>query len=886
MSEKPSTRNDDNSLENQLNYRHSAFEEENDGLLPVTQQDLKPKTNITKSDHLLPQDRKSFLVLVILYLLQGVPVGLAFGSIPFILKSKLSYSQVGIFSLAAYPYSLKLIWSPFVDSIYSKKIGRRKSWIIPIQTISGLVLIYLGFIIDKLIEDPKQYLNLITLCFFILVLCCATQDIAVDGWALTCLSPESLSYASTAQTIGINTGYFSSFTIFLALNSPDFANKYLRSVPKDIGLFTLGQYLTFWGWVYILVTGIVFFIPEDPPHLVNINKDKIAKEKGVYNLKNKWNQLSEVYSSMYEVLKLPNVQTFVVILLVAKLGFQVNEAGTNLKLLEKGLSKEDLSITVLIDFPFEMIFGYYAGRWSNGKAPLRPWIFGFMGRLVAAGLAQLIVYFFPKDGHISKTYFLMIILQHLLGSFMSTIQFVSLCAFHTKIADPKIGGTYMTTLNTLSNYGGTWPRIFIFFLIDKITISKCNTDKGFIMLETEKDKEQCTYSGGEIEIIRDGYYYTNALYRLLQQHLPLRNDIYDFQSTPNCDGMYIFTTSIIISHLKRGNKVIIMDCAWIKYQFSHIKDHPEFKTEFKGQITYYQIDTFGKLYYKISQLQDTNTLIILNGFHQLIDLYKLELSLTYEEFRSKHRLEQYSTLSNNKENNTNDPIPQISSTSQLFKVSPTTKYDSHLNSLISNLNKLCIKNNSMVFLLGVLETKFRQFRSVSSQENNNSSQSSTPNKNRVVLSSRFVHKSVDSRLIFYKDWYHKSTHFLNNHPIEDKRSITINQAILRFVNAVRLEIGDIHYEPLYFDIDDEFFHDDDEEKEVAKYEIIDLSESKNLQNILPPSSPQIDSTVINITANDIFEEEEEEEEIENLETICESEDEQVEEILLPGSATN
>ncbi|KAI5959407.1 uncharacterized protein KGF55_005384 [Candida pseudojiufengensis] len=514
MSEKLShpPKNESNTLENQLNYRHAAFEEENDGLLPITQQDLKPKVNsTTKSDHLLPQDRKAFFILVILYLLQGVPVGLAFGSIPFILKSKLSYSQVGIFTLAAYPYSLKLIWSPFVDSIYSKKIGRRKSWIIPIQIISGLILIYLGFIIDKLMENPKQYLNLITLCFFVLVLCCATQDIAVDGWALTCLSPESLSYASTAQTIGINTGYFSSFTIFLALNSPDFANKYLRSIPKDVGLFTLGQYLRFWGFMYLLVTGIVFFVPEDPPHLINSIKDKRVKNQDVYNLKDKWTQLTQVYSSMYEVLKLPNVQTFVIILLLAKLGFQVNEAGTNLKLLEKGLSKEDLSITVLIDFPFEMIFGYYAGRWSTGKAPLRPWIWGFIGRLVAASLAQMIVYFFPEDRQVSKTYFLMIILQHLLGSFMSTIQFVSLCAFHTKIADPAIGGTYMTTLNTLSNYGGTWPRIFIFFLIDKITISECNSSKGTFRIDSEKGRESCIADGGAVKIIRDGYYYTNAL---------------------------------------------------------------------------------------------------------------------------------------------------------------------------------------------------------------------------------------------------------------------------------------------------------------------------------------------------------------------------------------
>ena len=47
-------------------------------------------------------------------------------------------------------------------------------------------------------------------------------DIAVDGWALTLLSKENLSYASTAQTIGLNTGYFLSFTVFLSFNSVEF----------------------------------------------------------------------------------------------------------------------------------------------------------------------------------------------------------------------------------------------------------------------------------------------------------------------------------------------------------------------------------------------------------------------------------------------------------------------------------------------------------------------------------------------------------------------------------------------------------------------------------------------------------------------------------------
>ncbi|QFZ27743.1 putative uncharacterized membrane protein [Clavispora lusitaniae] len=499
-----------------------SFGEENDGLLPVSQQHTTSAPAM--ATRLPKKDLLNFFVLIILYTLQGVPVGLAFGSVPFILKSKVSFSQVGIFSLASYPYSLKLLWSPIVDAVYDRRIGRRKSWIIPVQFVSGITLLYLGYVINALIEDPAQYLSRITFCFFLLIFLCATQDIAVDGWALTCLSPESLPFASTAQTIGMNCGYFSSFTVFLALNSPEFANKYLRETPKDTGLFSLGGYLAFWGWAYLLVTIFIFFVPEDPPHLKNLNHDRLSaehfKDEDHHNRPSRgkekyWSELKHVYLTMLNVLKLPNVQVFVVILLIAKLGFQVNEAATNLKLLEKGLSKEDLSITVLIDFPFEMVFGYYAGGWSSGKSPLKPWLFGFAGRLITAAMAHLILLFFPKveDGKIPFKLFFLIIVQHLFGSFMSTIQFVSLCAFHTKIADPAIGGTYMTTLNTLSNYGGTWPRLIIFFLIDKFTVSKCEmvTSSSVYDIHREEQRQQCLASGGHVNIIRDGYFYTSFI---------------------------------------------------------------------------------------------------------------------------------------------------------------------------------------------------------------------------------------------------------------------------------------------------------------------------------------------------------------------------------------
>ncbi|KAJ1944841.1 hypothetical protein FBU59_002487, partial [Linderina macrospora] len=146
------------------------------------------------------KDFGNILLLIALYWLQGIPLGLAHGSIPFLLKEKLSYAQVGLFSLAGYPYSLKLFWSPFVDSIYDRKFGRRKSWIVPIQLIVAVMFWWMGSHIDGLMRDPESNIAEIMYLFLAIVFMSATQDIAVDGWALTLLSEENLSYASTCQT--------------------------------------------------------------------------------------------------------------------------------------------------------------------------------------------------------------------------------------------------------------------------------------------------------------------------------------------------------------------------------------------------------------------------------------------------------------------------------------------------------------------------------------------------------------------------------------------------------------------------------------------------------------------------------------------------------------
>ncbi|OCF44069.1 hypothetical protein I317_02022 [Kwoniella heveanensis CBS 569] len=457
------------------------------------------------------RDKEAFALLVLLSLLQGIPLGLTFGTLPFLLKSHLSYSQLAVFALSTWPYSLKLLWSPIVDAWFVPKWGRRKSWIVPVQGIVGVGMWIIGGRVGEWLEAETVDVRFLTMVFGSLILAAATQDIAVDGWALTLLSQPNLSYASTAQTIGIGIGNALSFTVFLAFNSVDFSNKYFRSTPLDYGLVSLGGYLRFWAVVFILVTvWLALYKTEDPPSEDDPDMD-----------------VKKVYKVMWSIVRLKNIQSFLCVHLVCKIGFMVNDSVTGLKLLEKGLSKEDLAIAVLLDFPAQMAVGWLAAKWSR-PAPtptstpvLKPWLYAFWARLAMAAIAALVVKGFPK-GEVGNGYFALVIATTLFSSLTSTVQFVGICAFHTQIADPLIGGTYMTLLNTISNLGGTWPKPLILRSVDLLTIATCSVSTTVNLASSEKSqytahsyasecisehgKNACSAAGGECVVLRDGYY--------------------------------------------------------------------------------------------------------------------------------------------------------------------------------------------------------------------------------------------------------------------------------------------------------------------------------------------------------------------------------------------
>ncbi|KNZ78133.1 hypothetical protein J132_01658 [Termitomyces sp. J132] len=455
------------------------------------------------------KDKRNMVLLCILcgcpydsplrtYLIQGVPLGLALGSIPFLLREHLSYSQLATFSLASYPYSLKLLWSPIVDSVYLPSLGRRKSWILPMQFIVGSLMLYLSLNVQRLLDQPADNIVELSTVFTSLVFFSATQDIAVDGWALTLLSQDCLSYASTCQTIGLNTGFFASFTVFLAFNSEAFAARW--GVPH----LTLSAYLKFWSIICYAVTLWLLFFKKEARQLKTLNEADMS--------------IKAVYKTIWTICRLRHVQILVGIHLVAKIGFAVNEAVTSLKMVEKGFKREDLALVVLVDFPFQILGGWFAAKWSRGDKPLRPWLIAFIPRLLLTLIATLIVLWFPTPP-ISIGFFLFLIVHTVISSFASTVQFVGISAFHTRVSDPLIGGTYMTLLNTFTNMGGTWPKWFVLKGVDFLSDATCKVAEGIDVKTTEcvsdHGKALCKDISGVCITHRDGYYAMSALCMIL-----------------------------------------------------------------------------------------------------------------------------------------------------------------------------------------------------------------------------------------------------------------------------------------------------------------------------------------------------------------------------------
>jgi len=136
-----------------------------------------------------------------LYLTQGLPFGFFYQSMPLLLRQHgASLGEVGLASLLALPWALKFLWAPWVERSWHPALGRRRTWILPLQVATALVLVVLAALV------PGGAMMPLLVGAVIINLLAATQDIATDGLAVDLLAAGERGVANGIQVAGYRVG--------------------------------------------------------------------------------------------------------------------------------------------------------------------------------------------------------------------------------------------------------------------------------------------------------------------------------------------------------------------------------------------------------------------------------------------------------------------------------------------------------------------------------------------------------------------------------------------------------------------------------------------------------------------------------------------------------
>lgn len=145
-----------------------------------------------------------WLLVAALYFAQGIPLGLAMEALPALLRRQgAPLPSLAFLPLVGLPWVLKFLWAAPVDNHWWPALGRRRSWILPMQALVLLCLLAAAGI-----GVSGQTALLIVALAGIGSLASATQDIATDGFTAEHFSGPALARANALQVGGTMVGFF------------------------------------------------------------------------------------------------------------------------------------------------------------------------------------------------------------------------------------------------------------------------------------------------------------------------------------------------------------------------------------------------------------------------------------------------------------------------------------------------------------------------------------------------------------------------------------------------------------------------------------------------------------------------------------------------------
>jgi PAT family beta-lactamase induction signal transducer AmpG len=130
---------------------------------------------------------RQLTTLILLGFASGLPLFLTGSTLKaWMTDEGLSLATIGLFSFVTLPYSLKVLWAPFLDRFALPGLGRRRGWMLLMQLGMALALGLLA------VTQPNLDLMRVVILALAVAVTSATFDIAVDAWRAEALDQKHL----------------------------------------------------------------------------------------------------------------------------------------------------------------------------------------------------------------------------------------------------------------------------------------------------------------------------------------------------------------------------------------------------------------------------------------------------------------------------------------------------------------------------------------------------------------------------------------------------------------------------------------------------------------------------------------------------------------------
>lgn len=306
--------------------------------------------------------REKFSLFACLYFAQGLPYGFFTQAMPVYLReANVSLAAIGGAALLTWPWALKFLWAPLADRYGWPSLGLRRSWILPLQTISVLALVAVSFL------DPKDSLLVVLLAFLICNLVAATQDAATDGLAVDLLAKHERGWANGIQVGGYRIGMIVGGAVILNL-------------------------LSLWGWQAAMLTMAITLALVTLPVFTFNESEALGPFKDRVDTRLARHPLRDLKEFVFQ----QNIFTWLLVLLIYKFCHQASSSMMKPWLVDNGYRLEEIGTLLGVFGSGAGLVGALFGGWIASRfSRLKSLIYLAFAQALATGTYLLPIFTAP-----------------------------------------------------------------------------------------------------------------------------------------------------------------------------------------------------------------------------------------------------------------------------------------------------------------------------------------------------------------------------------------------------------------------------------------------------------------------------------------------------------